>query len=669
MHSMMWVLTKKLSVLLSYKRIVNPSVILILFLLPYSLLAITTKSDSLKELLNSTQDDSLLGEIYIKLGVYTSEHEAKKAIEYLEKSLHHFTNANFTLGKARTLNSMGYHYWLLGQYSQAIEYYEKSLNIYTSLHDSAGIGRVSNNLGAVYWGLNDYNRALEYYQRSLAIRRIIGSPAERSIVLNNIGLIYQAWFLFDQALEFHNQAVVLAESENNKATAAYSYYNLGRCLEATGKTKEALEYYRTAYDNYRDAGRIGGSTSLVLKGMGDLFFNEEEYGEALYYYRKAANDAGLENNVFHEAGALLSLAKTFFVLEEPDSAEFYADQVLLTAMDYRYDQIVRDTYYLYSDLLDHDGNYKEALKYYKMATAINDSIFNNEKGSRFTELQIRYNLEKEKQEIEILTKNSGIQSLQLRREKFIRNVSIFGALLFLIAFGFVLYQSRNLKQINREKEQEIAERKGVEKQVKLLLYEKEILLKEVHHRIKNNMSTVRNLLSFQAKNIDDPNIQSILNDAVSRLQSMGVLYDKLYKSENLERMSVKKYLPALVEEIISVFPNRDNVRIQTNIDNFEMDVDVLSPLGIIVTELITNAMKYAFTDRKGGTIQVSLKKKNGENILTVSNDGNPLPTDFSINQSKGYGLHLVSLLAGQLNGTIDIDKTNETQFILRFPET
>lgn len=661
--------TEKIPVTVSGKRICFAAVILFFFLIPCTLYTNTVKTDSLLELLHQTQDDSLLGEIYIKLGVYTSEHEAEKAIEYLEKSLYYFSNAGFNLGKARTLNSMGYHYWILGQYSHAIDHYKKSLDYYTALNDSVGIGRVSNNLGAVYWGLNDYNSALEYYQISLNIRMKLGNPVEISIVLNNIGMIYQSWFLYDQALEFHYQAVTLAESADHKSSIAYSFYNIARCLEAKGRKSEALEYYRTAYDKYRDAERIGGSTALVLRGMGDLFFNDEEYEEALYYYRSAAYDAGLENNVFRMAGAMLSMAKTFFALGQPDSAGFYSDKVLNIASNYGYDQIIRDIYYLYSDILTHKEDYKEAINYFKMATAINDSIFNEEKSSRFTDLQIRYNLEKKQQENEILRKNNEIQSLKIRRAHYIRDISVIGAVLFLIAFGVLFYQSKNLRRINREKEREIVERKEAEKRVKLLLDEKEILLKEVHHRIKNNMTTIRNLLSFQAKNANDPHVQTILNDAVSRLHSMGVLYDKLYKSENLQKMPVKEYLPSLVEEIVGVFPNCDKIRVHTDIEDFELDVDLLSPLGIIVTELITNAMKYAFPDENDGDINVSLKKTKGEYCLTISNDGKELPPDFTINQSTGFGLRLVSLLTGQLNGTFGFDKNNGTNFIIRFPQS
>ena len=152
---------------------------------------------------------------------------------------------------------------------------------------------------------------------------------------------------------------------------------------------------------------------------------------------------------------------------------------------------------------------------------------------------------------------------------------------------------------------DITERKRAEEKINALLEEKELLLREVHHRIKNNMNTMVSLLSLQSETMEDWKAVAALEDAKSRLQIMSVLYDKLYRTENLREMSIKDYLPALVDEIIDVFPNKASVQIETRIDDFVLGVKLLSPLGIIVNELLTNAMKYAFIGRDDGLITVS----------------------------------------------------------------
>ena len=148
--------------------------------------------------------------------------------------------------------------------------------------------------------------------------------------------------------------------------------------------------------------------------------------------------------------------------------------------------------------------------------------------------------------------------------------------------------------------------------------------------------------------------------------SMSVLYDKLYRAENLREMSIKDYLPALVDEIIDVFPNKASVQIETRIDDFVLDVKLLSPLGIIVNELLTNAMKYAFIGRDDGLIKVSAAIKDHRATLVIEDNGNGIPEAIDIENSSGFGLQLVGRLTKQIGGTIKIERENGTRFVLEF---
>ncbi len=213
---------------------------------------------------------------------------------------------------------------------------------------------------------------------------------------------------------------------------------------------------------------------------------------------------------------------------------------------------------------------------------------------------------------------------------------------------------------------DITERKRAEEKINALLEEKELLLREVHHRIKNNMNTMVSLLLLQSETLEDRKAVAVLEDAKSRLQSMSVLYDKLYRTENLREMSFKDYLPALVDEIIDVFPNRASVQIETRIDDFVLDVKLLSPLGIIVNELLTNAMKYAFIGRDDGLIKVLAAIRDHRATLVIEDSGNGIPEAIDIENSSGFGLQLVGRLTKQIGGIIKIERENGTRFILEF---
>ncbi len=215
---------------------------------------------------------------------------------------------------------------------------------------------------------------------------------------------------------------------------------------------------------------------------------------------------------------------------------------------------------------------------------------------------------------------------------------------------------------------DITKRKLAEEKVKSLLAEKELVLKEVHHRIKNNMNTMMSLLSLQAGNASDDFAKSALLDAEMRMQSMELLYDKLYHSVEFNRLSVAMYLPALVDEVVENFPNSKMVTIEKNFQNFILDVKHLQPLGMIINELLTNSMKYAFQGRDHGNITVSATTIDAMVTINIQDDGNGIPESVSFENSNGFGLQLVKALTKQIGGTIRIERGNGTKVQLVFPE-
>jgi PAS domain S-box-containing protein len=219
---------------------------------------------------------------------------------------------------------------------------------------------------------------------------------------------------------------------------------------------------------------------------------------------------------------------------------------------------------------------------------------------------------------------------------------------------------------------DINERKLAEEDIQKLLSEKELVLKEVHHRIKNNMSTIYGLLILQAETMKDPRAVIALEDAGSRVLSMLVLYDKLYRSPDFQKISVMNYLPDLVDEIFENFPNSKSVKIQKKIDDFDLDAKRLQPLGIIINELLTNIMKYAFTGRDSGLITVSAGLKPAPTgsapivSIIIQDNGNGIPESIDFENSTGFGLQLVWILTKELMGTIRIEREHGTKIILEF---
>ncbi|MCX5814806.1 MAG: PAS domain S-box protein [Proteobacteria bacterium] len=214
--------------------------------------------------------------------------------------------------------------------------------------------------------------------------------------------------------------------------------------------------------------------------------------------------------------------------------------------------------------------------------------------------------------------------------------------------------------------EDITDRKLAEEEIQNLLSEKELLLREVHHRIKNNMGVVVSLLSLQSNTLHDPAAVAALEDSGNRVRNMMVLYDKLYRSTDFREISAKEYLTSLIDEIVINFPNRGLVTIEKQIDDVTLDAKTLSPLGMILNELLTNSMKHAFTGRENGKISVSLSFKDNHATLIIQDNGVGIPESIDITASTGFGMQLVGILTEQLEGSMKIERAMGMKFILEF---
>ncbi len=230
------------------------------------------------------------------------------------------------------------------------------------------------------------------------------------------------------------------------------------------------------------------------------------------------------------------------------------------------------------------------------------------------------------------------------------------------------YEDSDIRQLNLMMDAvwKIVQRKKAEDRILKLLGEKELILKEVHHRIKNNMNTITNLLRIQADDQENPEIKNVLFDAEGRVLSMMVLYDKLYRSTDFEELSIREYLPALVDEILANFPGRMSVKIEKQIDDFMLGVNILQPLGIIINELLTNSMKHAFDGRSGCLITITAKVTGKTATVVIQDNGKGMPESYDSEKPSGFGMQLVDILTQQIEGSIRIERGEGTRFVIEF---
>ena len=218
--------------------------------------------------------------------------------------------------------------------------------------------------------------------------------------------------------------------------------------------------------------------------------------------------------------------------------------------------------------------------------------------------------------------------------------------------------------------QDITQQVRIEKNLQSSLKEKEALLREIHHRVKNNLQTVSSLLDLQADTISDPDTLESFRSTQSRIRSMALIHERLYKSENLSRIKATEYIQSLTEYLEgSYIPGSTEISILNDVDNLLLNLDLAIPSGLIITELVSNSMKYAFRDKSSGTIKISLKIfENDKLLLSVKDDGIGF-TDFANRKNlSSLGLQLVELFVQQLKGNITFISKNGTEVKITFPK-
>jgi len=211
---------------------------------------------------------------------------------------------------------------------------------------------------------------------------------------------------------------------------------------------------------------------------------------------------------------------------------------------------------------------------------------------------------------------------------------------------------------------DITERKAFENALKSSIKEKEVLIREIHHRVKNNMQIISSLLNLQHSFVEDEEIKTILKDSQSRVKSMALVHEKLYQTDDLAEINAAEYIRSLTTSMFNNYSVQPGVELILDVGEVFFDIDTAVPMGLVINELVSNSLKYAFPDDKTGKIYISLQKSSEERkyILKVEDDGVGFPEDIDFLNSRSLGLQLVKTLVDQLNGTVELDCSNGTSF-------
>jgi two-component sensor histidine kinase len=320
------------------------------------------------------------------------------------------------------------------------------------------------------------------------------------------------------------------------------------------------------------------------------------------------------------------------------------------------------------------GNFAGAYEHMKRAVALRDSIFNTTVVGQLNDLQFKYDTEKKDKNIKLLNSQNQLHRIRAENAENAKNITLGGIIvaLVIIVLLFSLYRVKRrnnskLEAHQRELDQKNAFLETLAADLQKLLKEKDWLVKEVHHRVKNNLQMVTSLLYSQSVYLEDEAAKRAVNDSLRRMQAMALIHQKLYQDENSSTVSMPEYIGELVHYLRESFETDEQIVFDQSIEAVKLDVSQAVPLGLIITESIVNAIKYAFLNEQSGTVNIILQHdETGQLVLEISDNGVGLPSEPELMERNSLGLDLIQGLAKQLGGTFTIKSEGGVKIVVRF---
>lgn len=488
--------------------------------------------------------------------------------------------------------------------------------------------------GDLYGGIDYFIKAVPYAHGDLALVQYYYKIAQSFSHLEN----------YDRAEEYILKSIELCEKNGYKMRNCYVAMFYAQILLKQEKYEQAKKEAETAIE------------CLVPKNKPNSLVMAYNSITKYYIYNGLWEDAEKNNKksllLFDEISsgnqclALNNQSRILLYQKKYQAVIDNSNRVMEIAKGSNRIISQRNTYKILSRVYEKLDKPQLSFDFYKQYQRIQDSLFRTRQAAYVNNLEAEYNRKEQQTEID----NQTVQLNQQRR------LLIFGGIVFLIIAALlasIFFSSKKIKKQN--------------KIISKALQEKDILLREIHHRVKNNLQLVSSLLGLQSRYVDDPNALEALQAGKSRVKSMSLIHQDLYNRDNLTGVSVQEYLEKLCRELITTFQvDTKKIMLRTDIEDLVLDVDTLVPLGLIINELLTNSLKYAFSERQEGIIEVRLSEHNEKLLLEVRDNGKGM--DLDKKSKSSFGHKLIDTLVGQLEGEMDLKSEQGTQVLLTFHE-
>jgi two-component sensor histidine kinase len=496
-------------------------------------------------------------------------------------------------------------------YQQAIVYYQKQ-----GLKKRLGITYLD--LGICEKNLSRWETANYYYFKAAEIFQQLKNDNQLADTYNSIGNCFSSLKRYDKAIEYHKKSLEIRARQHDAQLMAESFNNIGYAYKQNNQSDSALHYLLKSLE----AGKAKNDSSsivLTLQNLGSSFKMKGDLKNAERYILRSLQIAIIYKMEEETARGNLDLAELYLSQGKYQEALHSVSITENTAVKLGIPELLVGAYTVKYDLYQKNAYYKRALYY------------SNNKNNAISELEIRYQTRQKEKDIATLNLQNKLGQSINRQQKFSIILLIILTIILLLLFIFA-YRSFRIKHTANKRIQ--------------------TLMRDLHHRVKNNLQILSGLFSMQIDSLTDEDTKNALRENESRLTAMNLIHSKLYLDNITTQIEINEYLTKLLHHIKSSFGG-NQIKLRIEVDQMMIEADKAVAIGLIINELATNAFKYAF-DGKAGEIFLSLRQESKCRLVLILKDtGKGIETD-NLAKKQSFGLKLANLMALQLNSTLNI---------------
>lgn len=598
------------------------------------------------------------------------EEELKAKIRLYERAVTQYHKAGNTQDEAYALKMLGdcYHCW--GKYDEALAKLNKTLALYKQMgrKDLQGLYDL---LGTIATGKGDYSLGLTYALQALkTAEEQKDSSLQLCTIYNRLSITLFELGDYKQALDCAEKSMKIAMRYKDTMSMIIVTTNFVPIYLKTNEPKKALDLMNRMVEMYKQP--LSQDQVWIYTNMVKCYVELKQLDKAASYIPGLLSlSSQMTKYNYYQTLIYATLVRYYYIIRQFDKVTYYC--MLQADACKRIGQInALSQNYLYWFRADSAlGNFSSAIQHYKEYKVVNDSLFRVSKAGEIARLQVQYDFDQknkditlQQQDIELLTRQGLLQRAALNEAQLTRNIIITGAvmLLLLLILSYNRYQLKQesnkrlqLKQAEIYKQNQSLQQL-IDAQDKLL-EEKEWLVKEIHHRVRNNLQIVMSLLNTQAAYLHDSNALEAISESRYRMQAISLIHQKLYLSGNMALIDMQNYIRELTSYLRSDFGGLQHIYFDLDIAAVRLDVSQAVPVSLILNEALTNAIKYAFNKQEAGIIYVSFKYTDDTTLtLHVYDNGDGFPPGFDVQTQGTMGMRLIETLTEQLEGTLVIEE-------------